>query len=422
MKNEANEMDVIMKVNLKAEHSPYWLCLIETQEGVFMEDIFTEKNKEPAKYLGTWDAAIHAARHALNQWENRIEGFENYVTIEDVGWTDIVIAYSTLSKLYPSEAEHLKKLLSGCKNFDTGKSWIEGSSRYLRVLAVDDRVLLEVSQNLPSIPSLIHQCVSSEEEMGLSDDLIEEITGELENYPSFERTVTAKELLPRNTPFEKIMERIAILEQRVEARLDESRGICRTITQNYLMGSLSVFSVIVKVPNVLQRGLIVSARTTAELLEKIDRQVNLGPDATVMYSQILTDQDCAVNHNELHWQSLMGKKHHFQWEDISFSDEILEQDGKLNFYVPVIFDYVEIFGPEYSLLDEDTSLNVYASYDLVKNEVCEELSIVIRYAEGPDESRKYHLSARERDMFLRKMDAYCVEMTGRKITDWQESK
>lgn len=421
MKSEANELNIIMKVNLKAEHSPYWLCLTETQDGVFMEDIFTEKNKEPAMYLGTWDAAILAARHALNQWENRIEGFENYITIEDVGWTDIVIAFSTLSKLYPSEAEHLKKLLSGCKNFDTGKSWIEGSSRYLRVLAVEDRVLLEVSQNLPSIPSLIHQCVSFEEEMGLSEDLIEEITGELEDYPAFERTVTVKELLPRNTPFEKIMERIAILEQRVEARLDESRGICRTITQNYLKGSLSVFSVIVKVPNVMQRGLIVSARTTAELLEKISQQVNLGPDATVMYSQILTDQDCAVNHNELHWQSFMGKKHHFQWENISFSDEIWEQDGKLNFYVPIIFDYVEILGPEYGLLDEDSSLNVYASYDLKQNEISEELSIVIRYAEGPDESRKYHLTARERDMFLRKMNLYCEEQTGKDLAHWHEA-
>ena len=294
-------MSILSQISMKAEHGPYWLKIYETESGVFLEDIFTDADKNPAKYVGTWAEGILAATKALRQWDGKIEGFENYIDIADAGWTDIVIANHTLSDLYPNEREHLKKWLSSGKHFDTGRSWNEEDHRALRVLAIDDLVLLEVSRKLPELPALIRQCVTSEDEIDLSNELVDEITEKLENHPSFEKEVVRKAILPRNTPYKQIMERIALLEQCVEGNLDESRGMCRSITQNFLEGPLTYFSVVVQVPFVQQRGLVVAARSTAELFQKIARQINLGPDATVTYAQILTKDYCLIDWNEARW-------------------------------------------------------------------------------------------------------------------------
>lgn len=415
-------MSKLRQVNLKARHSPYWVTVYETVDGIFIEDIFSVKDNMPAVKMKSWEDAILEAAKKQNKWENKIEGFENYISIVDAGWTDIVIAYSTLSKLYSADAEHLKKLLASNKYFDTGKSWTEEGQRSLRVLAVSDCILLEVSQKLPSTATLIGQCVSSEDEPDLSDDLIEEISAELENNPEYTKSVTEKRLMSRNTDYGSIMETIAAMEHSIAARIDKSRKLCHTITLNFLKGSLACFSVIVKIPNGQQRGLIVSARTTTELFEKIARQVNIGPDATVIFSQILTEKDFLVDSDALHYDRMIGNTAQFQWEDVSFSDEILEDDGKLNFYVPVTFDYMTIFGTFYGLLGQEPNINVYATYDLTCNKVCDRLTIVIKYPEGKDEIRYYRLKPAEKDIFLRKMDLYCAEQTGKDLFHWNEAQ
>lgn len=273
----------VKEVKIQAEHSPYWVRLCETPMGVSMEDIFAAKDQKDIVHFESWETAIKAAMKVLNVWSYRIDGFEKYIPIKDAGWTDIVIAHASLSDLYPKEAEHLNKLLTGGGNFDTGKSWTERGRRSLRILAVGEDVLLEVEQELPSFPTLIRQNVTSDDEMLLSDDLISEITEELEDHRAFSRKAAAKALMPRNTPYEKLMEKIALLEKQAEGELDESRAICRTTTQNYLKGSLLMYSVIVQIPNGQQRGLIVGARTTEELFQKIAGKVRLGHDAIVLH-------------------------------------------------------------------------------------------------------------------------------------------
>lgn len=415
-------MSTLSLISIKAEHGPYWLKIYETEKGVFLEDIFSDEVKNPAKNVGGWPDAIQAARKTLNQWDGKIEGFENYIDIEDAGWTDIVIAYHTLSDLYPNDREHLKKWLASCKNFDTGKSWTEEDHRALRVMAIDDLVLLEVSRKLPELPALIRQCVSSEDEIELSDELVEEIIEQLENHPSFDRKMVRKAVLPRNTPYEQLMERIALLEQWVEGQLDESRSLCTSITQNYLQGPLTYFSVVVQVPFVQQRGLIVAARSTAELFQKVARQINLGPDATVSYAQILTKDFCLIDRNEAYWECQMENNLRFQWEDITFDHEIIEMDGVLNFYVPVTLNHLRIFGLEYGLLGANPSVNVYATYDLQAKQIHDNLTVIVKHPDGNDEERHHPLSKREQDMFLRKMNQYCVDQTGKDLSLWDEEE
>lgn len=75
-------------------------------------------------------------------------------------------------------------------------------------------------------------------------------------------------------------------------------------------------------------------------------------------------------------------QHSFDWDDISFEQEIIEDDGKLNFYVPIYFDAYGIFGDAVSKLEPDDSYNVYANYDMDEGEISDYLEIVIKYGDG----------------------------------------
>ena len=111
-------------------------------------------------------------------------------------------------------------------------------------------------------------------------------------------------------------------------------------------------------------------------------------------------------------------QHPFAWEDISFEQEIMVDDNMLNFYVPIFFDAYSIFGEEVSKLEPDDSFNVYANYDLEDGDISEYLEIVVKYADGHDEAAYYWLSPEEQEMFLRKMDAYSQQTTGKSLDRW----
>lgn len=113
-------------------------------------------------------------------------------------------------------------------------------------------------------------------------------------------------------------------------------------------------------------------------------------------------------------------QHSFDWDDISFEQEIISDDGKLNFYVPIYFDAYGILGDAVSKLEPDDSYNVYANYNLEEGHISEYLEIVIKYGDGHDEIAYYQLSPKEQEMFLRKMDAYCMEVGGESLDDWRQ--
>lgn len=113
-------------------------------------------------------------------------------------------------------------------------------------------------------------------------------------------------------------------------------------------------------------------------------------------------------------------QHTFEWDDISFEQEIVVGDGKLNFYVPILFDAYGIFGEAVSKLGEDDSYNVYAYYDLDEGDIFEYLELVVKYGDGHEDLAYYRLIPEEQEMFLRKMDDYCMETVGKSLNDWQQ--
>lgn len=99
-------------------------------------------------------------------------------------------------------------------------------------------------------------------------------------------------------------------------------------------------------------------------------------------------------------------------DDVSFSDEIMESDGKLNFYMDTVFNVDQVFGTHVETPDNDDWLNVYANYDTAQRQVCDVLNIVLHHGDGDSEELSYRLDHQEKDILLEKMDAYCLEREG----------
>lgn len=111
---------------------------------------------------------------------------------------------------------------------------------------------------------------------------------------------------------------------------------------------------------------------------------------------------------------------HLSARNFSFGDEIIESDGKLNFYVQAEFDVDAAFGT-FVLTDEnDDWLNVYANYDIAQGKSCDTLELTLCKGDGSEESWSYQLNAAEQDVLLRKMEEYCQKQTGMSLHDYAQ--
>ena len=112
---------------------------------------------------------------------------------------------------------------------------------------------------------------------------------------------------------------------------------------------------------------------------------------------------------------------HLSARNFSFSDEIMmDEDGKLNFYVDADFDVDAAFGT-FVLTDKNNDwLNIYANYDIAEDRPCDTLELTLCKGDGSEESWSYPLNAAEKDVLLRKMDAFCMEQTGMSLREYAQ--
>ena len=107
----------------------------------------------------------------------------------------------------------------------------------------------------------------------------------------------------------------------------------------------------------------------------------------------------------------------FEWDEISFAEEIMVDDKTLNFYVPICFDAAAVFGKQVERLGPDDSFDVYANYDMDEGDISEYLEILVKYHDGVEDVAMYHLTPEEQEMFLRKMGEYCMSTLGQSIQE-----
>ena len=111
---------------------------------------------------------------------------------------------------------------------------------------------------------------------------------------------------------------------------------------------------------------------------------------------------------------------HLSARSFSFGDEIIESDGKLNFYVQTEFDVDAAFGTFVLTGKNDDWLNIYANYDIAEDRPCDTLELTLCKGDGSEESWSYPLNATEQDVLLRKMEEYCQQQTGMSLHDYAQ--
>ena len=111
---------------------------------------------------------------------------------------------------------------------------------------------------------------------------------------------------------------------------------------------------------------------------------------------------------------------HLSARNFSFGDEIIESDGKLNFYVQTEFDVDAVFGTFVCTDENDDWLNIYANYDLAQGKPRDTLELNLCKADGTEETWSYRLNAAEQDVLLRKMEEFCQQQTGMSLRDYAQ--
>ena len=84
-------------------------------------------------------------------------------------------------------------------------------------------------------------------------------------------------------------------------------------------------------------------------------------------------------------------------------------DRILNFYVVPCFNVDKVFGTFVETDENDHALNVYANYDMQRQQVCDELEMTLYGSGIEDQSLTYHLNAAEKEVLREKMEAYCMQ-------------
>lgn len=104
-------------------------------------------------------------------------------------------------------------------------------------------------------------------------------------------------------------------------------------------------------------------------------------------------------------------------EDISFAEDIIQNDNLLEFYMEICFDADAVIGTHVCITENDDYINVYANYDMKRGCVCDRLEVYIMYGTGEEQSCRYLLSAGEQKAILDKMESYCQQRLGQSIGD-----
>lgn len=106
--------------------------------------------------------------------------------------------------------------------------------------------------------------------------------------------------------------------------------------------------------------------------------------------------------------------------NFSFGEEIIESDGKLNFYLQADFDVDAAFGTFVCTDQNDDWLNIYANYDIEKGRPCDTLELNLCKGDGTEENWNYHLNAAEQEVLRRKMEEYCQQQSGMSLHEYAQ--
>ena len=114
---------------------------------------------------------------------------------------------------------------------------------------------------------------------------------------------------------------------------------------------------------------------------------------------------------------LKGGTERLPVDAVSFTDEITECDGKLNFYIPTYFDPDAVFGTHVCTDANDDWVDVYAGFDWKTGRMDSALTVRLCCTDGHEFEFSYRLSPTEQVQLWEKMDAYCRQQNGQSLEE-----
>lgn len=104
-------------------------------------------------------------------------------------------------------------------------------------------------------------------------------------------------------------------------------------------------------------------------------------------------------------------------EDISFSEDIVQNENLLEFYMDAIFDADKVLGTHVCTDENNDWLNIYANYDMTARRVCDTLEVYLVRGDGSEQDYKYRLTEEEQALLLPKMEEYCQRHWGQSLEE-----
>lgn len=104
-------------------------------------------------------------------------------------------------------------------------------------------------------------------------------------------------------------------------------------------------------------------------------------------------------------------------EDISFAEDIVQNENLLEFYMEVCFDADRVFGTHVYTTENDDYLNVYANYDMEEQCVADTLEVYLVRGSGGEQDYKYRLTDEEKELLLPRMEEYCQQKWGQSLDE-----
>ena len=104
--------------------------------------------------------------------------------------------------------------------------------------------------------------------------------------------------------------------------------------------------------------------------------------------------------------------------DLLFTEPAERMGRLLDFQVDCASDAVrmEVFGPKVNCTGSGSWLDIFASYDTARQEVCDHLDLTLHRKDGAwEKSFRYDLAPEERKLLRTEMEAHCLEQYGKTL-------
>lgn len=284
-------MNTVNETIYHAKHNDFYVRIYENPAGIWMEDIFFDKEKDIPDYFSSWDEASEFAQKLIAKWDKPDILLSDPHYQKSGAWEDITVCNFCLFALTENALTRLTAYLNRGTDFDTGWGCSDIIGEHIRVARLEDTLYIKIRKEIADIEAFVKSAIPLTLLPLLTSELEEEILSAVKRDSNLQFLFAAQGTLPCNSSLDEITAKIEALEKVMISKLHTIYERCKKIVEDTINNCRNRFSVTVQLPGNVHRGFIVTADTPAQMLSKLDKHFPLGMAGTITYAQILLPED-----------------------------------------------------------------------------------------------------------------------------------